>query len=822
MQTLLEQLDQGQLWTFPGGIHPPERKTLSNQTPIKRLPLPPSLWIPLRQHAGSEGMLRVKPGQRVLKGDALTWADSPWSVPVHAPTSGTIAAIEPRVTAHPSGLRELGVELIPDGQDHWRPRETRSSVQGLERDELHRVIRDAGIAGLGGATFPAAVKLAPANRVTALLINGAECEPYISADDRLMREHAGEILLGIEVLIHMLNPDRVVIAIEDNKPEALAAISKALEASHLDQEQVKIRSIPTKYPSGSEKQLIQILTGQEVPKGKLPVDLGMLMHNVGTCYAIKKAVFDDEPLIERVVTITGEQAGQAGNYWTLLGSPIRWVLQQSGANPLPAQPLIMGGPMMGFALPDIDAPVVKATNCLLVPSREELPEQPKPRNCIRCGDCAQVCPQLLLPQQLFWHSQAKEYDKADKLNLFDCIECGVCAYVCPSDIPLVEHYRIAKAALRDQSTSAAKAEQAKIRFEARKARLEAEKQAREQRSQRAKATPGAAPSAGVAAAIAKLKAKQAEQSPEANEGKGDEQDMAELRRQRKAQARVAKAQKAQPSPDDAPKAAVAAAIARAKAKQAQAQGSAEPTEPSQDTQPTPKPSTSSSDSAKNPAVAAAIARAKAKQAQKQGEKGDTERTRETSVDQSGSAGPSGASKSPAVAAAIAKAKAKQSAATAEARPAGDTLTQGGTGDAPEKKDAGDAKRKAAVAAAIAKAKAKQAAATAEARPAGDTLTQGSTGDALEKKDAGDAKRKAAVAAAIAKAKAKQAAATAEARPAGDTITQGSTGDAQEKKDDGDARRKAAVAAAIAKAKAKQAAARSQGGDTQKNDENEND
>ncbi|MBY6016917.1 electron transport complex subunit RsxC [Halomonas denitrificans] len=766
MQTLLEQIDQGQQWTFPGGIHPPERKSLSNGSAIAELPLPERFWVPLRQHIGQPGSLLVATGDTVLKGQALTRAQQPMAVPIHAPTSGTVGRIEPRVIAHPSGLPEMCIEIIADGEDHWRPRETRVNVEGLERDAILGRIRDAGIAGLGGATFPATIKLSTDKPVQFLIINGAECEPYITSDDRLMQDEAEAILSGIDILDHLIQPERILIAIEDNKPDAITAIRNALVASHRDPQRYLLRVIPTKYPSGSEKQLVQIVTGLEIPKGQLPADKGILMHNVGTCYAIKRAVLDDEPLIQRVVTVTGEQAGKPGNYWVRLGTDVQWLLEQTQSNPLPGQPLIMGGPMMGFALPRTDVAVVKATNCLLLPSLQELPPSPPARNCIRCGECAQVCPQRLLPQQLYWHSQAAEYDKAAQLNLSDCIECGACAFVCPSDIPLVHHYRIAKAELRDAAQKATKAEEAKLRFDARQARLEKEKAERESRHKSAAKAAPAAPSSGVEAALARIKAKQA--------GAEESTDMAELRRQRKEQARAAKAAREQapatggddrqaavaaavarakakqsgsdtPAADDPRKAAVAAAIARAKAKQAgEAGGDAAESAPA-------------ADDKRKAAVAAAIARAKAKQAGEAG--GDAAESAPAAADDKRKA---------AVAAAIAKAKAKQAG-------------EAGSDAAESAPAAADDKRKAAVAAAIAKAKAKQAA-------------EANGSDAAEPAPAAaDDKRKAAVAAAIAKAKAKQAAEAngsdaAEPTPAA-----------------ADDKRKAAVAAAIAKAKAKQAA-----------------
>nr|WP_028110567.1 electron transport complex subunit RsxC [Ferrimonas futtsuensis] len=759
MQTLIEEIDSGKLWNFPGGIHPPENKEQSNQTPIDLLPLPELFHIPVSQHIGQPGNLLVKVGDTVKRGQPLTQAEGAMSLPVHAPTSGTIEAIGDWDAAHPSGLKELTITVRADGQDEWFERHPIKSLDELSQEAILEKIRLAGIAGLGGATFPSHIKLAPRNPIEVLLINAAECEPYITADDTLMREFAAEIVQGLRVLDKLLGPKRILFGIEDNKPQAIAAIEQAIKNSQFDPERLRVRVIPTKYPSGSEKQLIQVLTGREVPSGTLPAEMGMVMQNVGSVFAIKRAIFNGEPLIERVVTVTGDRSKQPGNYWVRLGTPIDWLLEQTRFKPqLYGQKAIMGGPMMGFTLPSLKAPVIKSTNCILVPSRKELPGNARELACIRCGECAKACPAQLQPQQLYWHARANELDKAQALNLRDCIECGACAYVCPSDIPLVQYYRVAKAAIRHEEQKQQKAETAKIRFEARQARLEAEKQERENRhkaaSARRRGSTPAPESDAVQAALARIKQAKPGATDEQNNG---EQDMAALRAQRKAQARAAKAQKAEtgdatmapgsqqdavaaavarakakrdaqpPKAEDPKKTAVAAAVARAKAKQAE--GSSDIT-PAGDQ--------------RKAAVAAAIAKAKAKQAAAQGEHAEP--------------APAEDKRKAAVAAAIAKAKAKQAAA------------QGEQTDPAQAED----KRKAAVAAAIAKAKAKQAAA------------QGEQTDPAQAED----KRKAAVAAAIAKAKAKQAAAQGEqAEPA----------PAEDK-------RKAAVAAAIAKAKAKQAAA----------------
>ncbi|AEX52305.1 RnfC family electron transport complex protein [Rahnella aquatilis CIP 78.65 = ATCC 33071] len=645
MFNLFAGLKKDKIWDFDGGIHPPEMKTQSSHVPLRNVPLPERFIIPLQQHLGPEGELCVKPGDRVLKGQPLTTGRGR-TVPVHAPTSGVITAIGPHITAHPSGLKELCVLIDADGQDTWCDREFVADYRQLTADELNQRISQAGIAGLGGAGFPTASKLAGGLTSTrTLILNAAECEPYITADDRLMQEHAMEILQGTRILCHMLHPERVLIGIEDNKPEAIAALKAAISAEISDGVRFELRVIPTKYPSGGAKQLTKILTGLEVPKGHHSSSIGVLMQNVGTVYAIKRAIIDGEPLIERVVTLTGEAMAKPGNVWARLGTSIEHLMQEGQLQPQGDKKMvIMGGPLMGFTLPSLNVPVVKISNCLLAPSESELGQQEQEEACIRCSLCAESCPAGLLPQQLYWFSKGEEHEKARKHNLFDCIECGACAYVCPSNIPLVQYYRQEKAEIRAIDTETARATQAKARFEAKQARMEREKLAREEKHQKAAVklsetpvaeapaeekavaeTPAADPrQAALAAAIARAKAKKAaaqQDIPVASEPVAEPAPVAEEDRKAAVAAAIArvKAKKAaaaqpvneaekvttspaEPSADDKRKAAVAAAIARAKAKKAAAQ-EAEDTEPKQQ----------ESDPRKA-AVAAAIARVKARKA----------------------------------------------------------------------------------------------------------------------------------------------------------------------------------------------------------------
>ncbi|MEZ8022910.1 electron transport complex subunit RsxC [Vibrio sp. 1F255] len=780
MISLIEQIRTGSIWNFPGGVHPAENKKQSNTTDIVHARLPEEIVLPVKQHIGKPGNLLVAAGDTVLKGQQLTALDTGFTLPVHAPTSGVITAIEPRTTAHPSGLSEICVVIKPDGLDTWIEKNPVEDFSTKTSDELLDVIRQAGISGMGGAGFPTAKKLQSGlGRTDILIVNAAECEPYITSDDKLLQEHADEVLKGIEVVEHILQPKLTVIGIEDNKPDAI----KALEIAAKDKD-IVIRVIPTKYPSGGEKQLIKILTNKEVPAGGIPADIGVLVQNVGSLYSIKRAVIDGEPVVNRVVTLTGKTFKQPRNVWALLGTPVHELLEEFGYKADKKLPrLILGGPMMGFTLPHANVPITKTSNCILAPTRREISPSTYEMECIRCSACAEACPASLLPQQLQWHAKANELDKCEELNIKDCIECGACAFVCPSEIPLVQYYRQAKAEIKTRKDEAAAAERAKIRFEEKNARMERDKAERENRFKKAadnrrkdmktsggddaiaaaiarvKAQKAAADQApneepavkpAVAAAIAKAKAKQAA-AQKAEGAEPDNSEMSKLREERKRQARERKAQQAAAdtpaeSSGDTKKDAVAAAIARAKAKKAQQAESA-----------SEAPAESSGD-AKKDAVAAAIARAKAKKVQQ------AESAAEAPAEKSGDA------KKDAVAAAIARAKAKKAQQAESAS------------DAPVE-SSGDAKKD-AVAAAIARAKAKKA---QQAESAAEAPAEKS----------GDAKKDA-VTAAIARAKAKKAQqATQETTEAPEPAVEteaGSSGDA--KKD--------AVAAAIARAKAKKA------------------
>ncbi|MBN27908.1 MAG: electron transport complex subunit RsxC [Alteromonadaceae bacterium] len=625
---IVTRVERDKLWDFPGGVFPAQQKELSNQTPIENIDLPQRLFIPLKQHIGVEGQLLVSQGDYVLKGQPLTHSANPFSVPVHAPTSGTVTSIGPHISAHPSALPEQTLIIEPDHLDKWTTLQPLQDYQSKPKISVLEAICDAGISGMGGAGFPTHIKASPKKDVEFIIINGVECEPYITSDDRLMREHAWQIRQGIDVLSHLLAPKQVYIAIEDNKPEAIEAMRIACQQS----EQYKVIPIATKYPAGGEKQLIQVITNREVPKQGLPIDVGVIMHNVGTCYAIADAVFSGKPLIQRVVTITGQAVEKPKNVWALIGTPVAHLLEsaQYVAHKQKQKHIIMGGPMMGFTLASDEVPVVKITNCLLLPTSNEIAEPEAEQPCIRCSACADACPASLLPQQLFWHSKAKELDKAQDYNLFDCIECGACAYVCPSEIPLVHYYRVAKAEIRVEQEEKQKSDKARERFESRAARLVREQEARDEKHRKAaEARKAAMQNKGndaqdkIAAALARAKAKKAQQSQAAQETteRPESQDKQTVTQQTSALSENA-TQSSGTSKDDR----VAAAIARAKAKKAQQANRNEAAPVKDDShegetqtpiseQPVVKANEIAGQS-KDERVAAAIARAKAKKALK--------------------------------------------------------------------------------------------------------------------------------------------------------------------------------------------------------------
>lgn len=459
------------LYRFHGGIHPPSNKAQSTLMPISPAPLSRQLIVPFHQHAGEAAKPVVQVGDQVLKGQLIGNPDGYISSAVHAPTSGIITAIGLHAVAHPSGLPNLCATLIPDGREQWIP------LQAIDHRkhspaELQQLLRMAGVVGLGGATFPSDIKLRTGKqKIDTLILNAAECEPYITCDDMLMRERAAGIVQGAEILRFMIDAGEVLIGIEDNKPEAIAAMQQAVNENSMP---FSVVTIPTIYPGGSAKQLIRVLTGLEVPSGKLPTDIGVQCFNVATAYSVYRAFAHGEPLLSRIVTVTGN-VRQARNYEALIGTPIDELVALSESLP-DSNGYIMGGPMMGLPLPEVHVPVVKATNCVIAASDQLFPPPPPALPCIRCTRCVEVCPADLQPQDLYWFAKARDFGKAQAFSLFDCIECGACSYVCPSHIPLVQYYRFAKSEIHAREKEKQSADSARERHEFHQYRLEREKQ----------------------------------------------------------------------------------------------------------------------------------------------------------------------------------------------------------------------------------------------------------------------------------------------------------------------------------------------------------
>ncbi|OQY44955.1 MAG: electron transport complex subunit RsxC [Candidatus Parabeggiatoa sp. nov. 2] len=491
-------------WEFHGGVKPNGHKSLSNQTPIIQADIPPFLVLPLLQHIGDPTEPVVQVGDKVLKGQIIAHCKEKdcsvrMSVPIHASSSGTVVAIEPRAVPHPSGLTAPCIVIETDGQDTWTERTPLVNYTALESAKVREHIGKSGIVGLGGAGFPAHIKLKP-DGIDTLVINGSECEPYITCDDRLMQERPHEIIIGAQIIKHVLGGAKhCIIAVEDNKPAAYQALLETAQG------RVEVVKVPTVYPTGGERQLIQVLTGKEVGRTQLPAHFGIVVHNVETTRAVYRAVQLGQPLLSRSMTVTGGGIEKPQNLEVLLGTPMRFIINQCGRKP-GIERLIMGGAMMGFALPDDEMPIVKTTNCLIVSRADEIEKKPKPQPCIRCGACANVCPINLLPQQLYWYAKAKDFKKAQEYHLFDCIDCGCCAYVCPSHIPLVSYYRYAKAEIRAGGRDRKKAEIAKKRHEFRTFRIERDKAEKKARLKEIKANSEASRKAAIKAAVEKTKA----------------------------------------------------------------------------------------------------------------------------------------------------------------------------------------------------------------------------------------------------------------------------------------------------------------------------
>lgn len=472
------------LFRIRGGVHPDDRKSLSASQSIENLPMPPLLHIPLQQHIGAAATPLVMRGEQVKKGQLLARSQGVISAPVHAPTSGRVMGVGSYPAHHVSGLSVRTITIKPDGKDEWADgilTETDPFV--LSADEISQRVAAAGIVGMGGATFPSAVKLNLRKRykLQTLVLNGAECEPYLTCDDRLMQEQSAEVLQGVLLMARALQVSDVLFAIENNKPDAIRAMKKAA----LPFPEVRVLGLPTRYPMGSEKHLVQTLTGKETPARGLTADIGIVVHNVATALAVYEALKFGRPLISRVMTVSGAAISQPKNLRVLIGTPLQQLVDYCGGFTEEPAKLISGGPMMGQPLPGTRVPAVKGSNGLLALSEAETKDAPE-MPCIRCSSCVQACPCGLVPLEMAANIRSGNLDNSVNIGLLDCIACGSCSYVCPSHIPLVQYFNYAKGELASRQRAQHKQGETKRLTEARTARMEAIKKAKREAMQKRK------------------------------------------------------------------------------------------------------------------------------------------------------------------------------------------------------------------------------------------------------------------------------------------------------------------------------------------------
>ncbi len=428
------------LASFKGGIHPPDRKELSADKPIVEAKPPARVLIPLSQHLGAPCKPVVTINQEVKKGEMIGEAVGFVSASAHSSVSGKVTAIGEFLNA--MGRMVTSVVIENDGKEEWTILKDNPDYVSLSADKLKEKIKDAGIVGMGGAAFPTFVKLSPPKEkpIDTVILNGAECEPYLTSDYRIMIEKPKETIEGLKILMKVLGVSKGFVGIEDNKPEAVKTMKEAAEG----QENIEVCALQTKYPEGAEKMLIKALTGREVPPRGLPMDVSVVVQNVGTAFAVYEAVRYGKPLIERVVTVTGEGINEPKNLMVKIGTLISHLIEECGGLKDESLKVIAGGPMMGFAVPSLDVPVTKGTSGILVLTEGEIVHSEDFKPCIRCGRCIDICPMGLMPSMISLYSEKGFYEAAKEYNLFDCFECGSCTYGCPSKRPIVQLVRLAK------------------------------------------------------------------------------------------------------------------------------------------------------------------------------------------------------------------------------------------------------------------------------------------------------------------------------------------------------------------------------------------
>ncbi len=433
--------------TFARGVHPDAHKGTAG-SPIRRMPYASRMILPLAQHIGKPALPLVRVGEEVVRGQPIARADGFLSVPIHAPADGVIEAIELKASARGPWVESIVLRVFEASTQEMAWSEP-FDVERATPKEIIRAIQDSGMVGLGGATFPSHAKLTvpPEHKIHTLIVNGCECEPYLTCDHRLMLEYPADLMVGIRLAMRAIGAERAIIGIEDNKLDAAAAIRQCLPADG----RISVQVVPTKYPQGAEKMLIKSVLGVEVPPGKLPMHVGVVVNNVGTLAQLGQLLPAGQGLTERVVTVTGPGIKKPGDYWVPLGTPMRTVLAWAGVNEVSEREIILGGPMMGQAVASLDVPVTKGVSGILVFDRLQIDEDShrKTYPCIKCGECVKVCPMGLNPSMLGMLAAQSEYEEmGSTYHLGDCFECGCCTYVCPSHIPLVQQFRVAKGMLR--------------------------------------------------------------------------------------------------------------------------------------------------------------------------------------------------------------------------------------------------------------------------------------------------------------------------------------------------------------------------------------
>lgn len=471
------------VYKTPGGIKPADFKAHSLRSQIMPAPIPEELWLSLQQRDGKCLKALVSVGDTVRKNQLIAAPTSTYGVPIHAPTSGQIKEITTKLVVNSFEQWQLHIVIAADGHDKSEPLHALINYQSLSASQLTEKLHDFGIGGLGGANFPTPKKLNIANQsqTELIIINACECEPFISADEALIRDKAAQIVTGAEILQQASGAETCIIAIESEMTDSIQALELALA-----NKAIGLALVPTKYPAGGEKQIIQAVTGKEVPSGRLPAENNVLVQNVGTAYAVYNAVIEGQPCISRITTLAGTPLKTPKNFEVLLGTPIPFLLELCGNDELKHESTIVGGSLMGITLFDDNVAISRASNCVIAASPEWFPDPPEELPCIRCGDCAEVCPAKLLPQQLYAFSRSQDSENLADQNLIDCIECGACSYVCPSNIPLVQYFRASKITQQVQLEQSKLSEHWQERYQYHQYRLKKDKE--ESRNRKARLT----------------------------------------------------------------------------------------------------------------------------------------------------------------------------------------------------------------------------------------------------------------------------------------------------------------------------------------------